>query len=120
MPRLHVFHQDLLDRLRAVPDVTAVGLVNWRPLGTMHISGDFSVEGRDGEAPFLVDKPAVSGGYFAAMGIRLSTVASSTARRRDWCSGGHCQPDRRQDLDPRKKCSAAASPCKPRPARKTG
>ena len=69
VPRLHVFHRDLLDRLRRVPDVTAVGLVNWRPLGTIHLNGDFSVE--DGEAPFLVDKPAVSGGYFAAMGIRL-------------------------------------------------
>jgi putative ABC transport system permease protein len=71
VPRLHVFHRDLLDRLRKVPDVTAVGLVNWRPLGTIHLNGDFTVEGRDGEAPFLVDKPAVSGGYFAAMGIRL-------------------------------------------------
>jgi putative ABC transport system permease protein len=71
VPRLHVFHRDLLDRLKRVPDVTAAGLVNWRPLGTMHLNGDFSVEGRDGEAPFLVDKPAVSGGYFAAMGIRL-------------------------------------------------
>jgi len=70
-PRLHVFHRDLLDRLKKVSDVTAVGLVNWRPLGTMHLNGDFSVEGKDGEAEFLVDKPTVSGGYFAAMGIRL-------------------------------------------------
>ena len=69
--RLQAFHRDLLARLRAVPDVTAVGLVNWRPLGNMHISGDFSAEGRDAEPDFLVDKPAVSGGYFAAMGIRL-------------------------------------------------
>jgi predicted permease len=69
--KLHVFHRDLLDRLKRVPDVTAVGLVNWRPLGNMQLNGDFSVEGRDGEAPFLVDKPAVSGGYFAAMRIRL-------------------------------------------------
>ena len=70
-PRLHVFHRDLLDRLKKVSDVTAVGLVNWRPLGTMHMNGDFSVEGR-GEAEFVVDKPTVSGGYFAAMGIRLA------------------------------------------------
>ena len=70
-PRLHVFHRDLLDRLRKVPGVTAVGLVNWRPLGTMHMNGDFTVEGTGGEADFLVDKPTVSGGYFAAMGIRL-------------------------------------------------
>jgi putative ABC transport system permease protein len=70
-PSLHAFHRDLLDRLRKVPDVRAVGLVNWRPLGTMHMNGDFTVEGRDGEAEFVVDKPTVSGGYFAAMGIRL-------------------------------------------------
>jgi predicted permease len=69
--RLHVFHRDLVDRLKRVPDVTAVGLVNWRPLGTIQLNGDFSVDGRDGEAPFVVEKPAVSGGYFAAMGIRL-------------------------------------------------
>ena len=69
--RLQAFHRDLLARLRAVPDVTAVGLVNWRPLGNMHISGDFSAEGRDAGPDFLVDKPAVSGGYFAGMGIRL-------------------------------------------------
>jgi putative ABC transport system permease protein len=51
--------------------VTAAGLVNWRPLGTMHMNGDFTVEGQGGEAEFLVDKPTVSAGYFAAMGIRL-------------------------------------------------
>jgi len=69
--RLHAFHQVLLERLRAVPDVAAAGLVNWRPLGTMHMSGDFAVEGRSAAPDFIVDKPAVSSGYFAAMGIRL-------------------------------------------------
>ena len=69
--RLHVFHQGLLDRLRTVPDVAAVGLVNWRPLGTMHMSGDFRVDGQGRAPDFIVDKPSVSGGYFAAMGIRL-------------------------------------------------
>jgi predicted permease len=80
--RLQAFHRDLLARLGAVPDVTAVGLVNWRPLGNMHMSGDFSVEGRDAEPDFIVDKPAVSGGYFAAMGIRL-------ARGREFDSRDH-------------------------------
>jgi putative ABC transport system permease protein len=69
--RLRVFHQGLLERLRTLPDVAAVGLVNWRPLGTMHMSGDFRVDGQGGVPDFLVDKPSVSGGYFAAMGIRL-------------------------------------------------
>ena len=71
-PRLQVFHRDLLDRVKALPEVTAVGLVNWRPLGNMHFNGDFKVEGRAGEPGFVVDIPAVSGGYFAAMGIRLN------------------------------------------------
>jgi putative ABC transport system permease protein len=70
--RLQVFHQSLLERLHTVPDLAAVGLVNWRPLGTMHMSGDFRIDGQGGVPDFIVDKPAISGGYFAAMGIRLA------------------------------------------------
>jgi putative ABC transport system permease protein len=44
--------------------------VNWRPLGNMHLHGDFQIEGR-GDPGFSVDKPTVSGGYFRGMGIRL-------------------------------------------------
>jgi putative ABC transport system permease protein len=69
--RLQQFHQRLLERLRQVPDVAAVGLVNWRPLGNMHMSGDFTVDGQGTAPDLIVDKPAVSSGYFAAMGIRL-------------------------------------------------
>ena len=68
--QLQAFHQDLLARLNALPDVASAGIVNWLPLGTMHLSGDFTVEGAP-PTDFIVDKPAVSGGYFGAMGIRL-------------------------------------------------
>lgn len=70
--KLHAFHQQTLARLSGLPDVIAAGAINWRPLGTVLIRGDFQVEGGprvpDG---FIPDKPAVSPGYFAAMGIRF-------------------------------------------------
>jgi predicted permease len=69
--RVHAFHQGLLSRLQALPDVVAAGAVNWRPLGNMHLAGDFSIEGRAPGPDVDVDKPAVSDGYFRAMGIRL-------------------------------------------------
>ncbi len=69
--RLQAFHQSMLGRLTVLPDVVAAGLVNWMPLGEMHLNGDFRVEGAAQDAPFNVDKTAVSAGYFRAMGIRL-------------------------------------------------
>jgi putative ABC transport system permease protein len=82
----HAFHQSLLERLNALPNVESVGLVNWRPLGTMHLHGDFQVEGR-GDPGFSVDKPTVSSGYFRAMGIRL--VRGRDFDARDSASGEH-------------------------------
>jgi putative ABC transport system permease protein len=70
--KLHAFHEQTLARLSGLPDVVSAGAINWRPLGTVLITGDFQVEGGptvpDG---FIPDKPAVSPGYFAAMGIRV-------------------------------------------------
>jgi putative ABC transport system permease protein len=68
---VHAFHQDMLARLAGLPDVVAAGVVNWVPLGTMHLNGDFHFEGAAREPEFNVDKTAVSPGYFRAMGIRL-------------------------------------------------
>ena len=65
------FHEGLLDRLRLLPGVVAAGAVNWLPLGTMHMSGDFVIEGQAGAPDFDADKPAVSPGYFRAMDIAL-------------------------------------------------
>lgn len=68
---LHAFHEDMLSRLGALPGVDAAGIVNWLPLGTQHLNGDFAVEGAAQNARFNVDKTAASPGYFSAMGIRL-------------------------------------------------
>jgi putative ABC transport system permease protein len=70
--KLQAFHQETLLKLSTLPGVLGSGAVNFRPLGTMLISGDFQIEG----GPPVVgdiraDKPAVSAGYFSAMGIRL-------------------------------------------------
>ena len=70
-PRLHAFHQDMLARLSKLPDVVAAGSVNWLPLGNEHLNGDFRIAGDTENPRFNVDKPAVSPGYFRAMGIRL-------------------------------------------------
>jgi putative ABC transport system permease protein len=67
----------MLDRLSALPGVTAAGAVNWRPLGGFLIQGDFQIEGGPAD---LADKPTVSPGYFHAMGIRLLRGRDFTGR----------------------------------------
>jgi len=69
--QLHAFHQEMLARLSHVPDVVAAGVVNWLPLGDLHLNGDFTIEGPAETPRFNVDKPTVSPGYFRAMGIRV-------------------------------------------------
>jgi putative ABC transport system permease protein len=79
--RVHAFHGRLLERLAQIPGVRAVGAISFRPMGSMGIMGDFNVEGGpplpDG---YWVDKPTVSPGYFAAMGIRLLSGRDFTPR----------------------------------------
>ena len=66
------FHARLLERMSAIPGVASAGAVNWQPLGDALIVGDFHIEGRpDSPDVNMVDKPAVTPGYFATMGIRL-------------------------------------------------
>jgi len=67
----HAFHREILARLSALPGVEVAALVNWLPLGEMHLNGDFRIEGNPQTPAFNVDKPAVSPGYFRAMGIRV-------------------------------------------------
>ena len=69
--RAQAFHTEMLARLATLPEVDAVGAINWRPLGDMIISGDFSADGIVPTRSINVDKPAVSPGYFRAMGIRV-------------------------------------------------
>ena len=66
------FHTRLLERLTRIPGAKVVGAVSYRPMGGMGAMGDFKVEGPSAMPKgFSVDKPTVSPGYFAAMGIRL-------------------------------------------------
>jgi putative ABC transport system permease protein len=66
------FHTHLLERLSEIPGVISTGAINWLPLGDALIHGDFHLDGGP-ESPDLrvVDKPAVSPGYFSTMGMRL-------------------------------------------------
>ena len=68
---IHRFQSDVLERLAALPGVSHASVVNWRPFGTMLISGDFQAEGVKVPDGANVDKPAVSPGYFATMGIPI-------------------------------------------------
>jgi predicted permease len=66
------FHARALAKLANIPGVLASGAVNWLPLGTALIQGDFHLEGgRRLPSGYIVDKPAVSPEYFRVMGIRL-------------------------------------------------
>src|SRR5690242_1156436 len=70
--RLQAFHTALLERLTRIPGASAVGAVAFRPMSGAGIMGDFVVEGPT-PLPhgYTVDKPTVSPGYFAALGIRI-------------------------------------------------
>jgi len=70
--RLQAFHTALLERLARIPGAGRVGAVSFRPMGDVGIMGDFEVEGPT-PLPhgYTVDKPTVSPGYFAALGIRI-------------------------------------------------
>jgi len=99
--RLQAFHTALLERLTQIPGVSAVGAVAFRPMSDVGIMGDFVVDGPTSlPHGYTVDKPTVSPGYFAAMGIRLlagrdftpadragapgAVVVSQTVARRLW------------------------------------
>jgi len=72
-PALHGFREDAVSRLAHLPGVSSAAAVNWRPLGGALIKGTFVVgDGRrlkNGEG--WASKPAVTPGYFHAMGIRV-------------------------------------------------
>ena len=102
--RQQAFHSALLERLANMPGAAAVGAASFRPMSEVGIMGTFVVEG-DSPLPrgYSVDKPTVSPGYFAALGIRMIAgrdftpadragapgvvVVSETVARRLWPSG---------------------------------
>jgi putative ABC transport system permease protein len=65
------FDNDVLERISNLNGVTAVGLVNWLPMSNALIQGDFKLAGQQPPPDAIVAKPAVSPGYFRAMGIPL-------------------------------------------------
>jgi len=70
--RIQAFHTALVERLARIPGATRVGAVSFRPMEEVGIMGDFWVEGATPfPHGFSVDKPTVSPGYFAALGIRM-------------------------------------------------
>jgi len=69
---IQAFDRSLLAKLSNLPGVIAAGAVNWMPLQTFLVQGDFHLDGgRNLPSDFLVAKPAVSPDYFRVMGIRL-------------------------------------------------
>jgi predicted permease len=65
-------HLDFMDRLRALPGVTTVGVVNNIPLDEGTGRGRFLSDGMDpSEGGTVLDQNFTGGDYFAAMGITL-------------------------------------------------
>jgi len=69
------FIDELVRRVKALPGVRAAGVTQTLPLTGINDQGGFRVEGRPDPAPGTqepyANRPHVSPGYFAAMGIRL-------------------------------------------------
>ncbi len=65
------FDNEVLKRIANLGGVTAVGLVNWLPMSDALAWGDFKLPGRQLPPDASANKPAVSPGYFRAMGIPL-------------------------------------------------
>jgi putative ABC transport system permease protein len=69
--QIHRFDNDMLQRIANVSGVTAVGLINLLPMSDFLVQGDFKLAGQQLPPDALAVKPAVSPGYFRAMGIPL-------------------------------------------------
>ena len=65
------FDDEVLERISRLNGVTAAGLVNWLPMSDALIQGDFKLGDQQPPPNVLAVKPAVSPGYFRAMGIPL-------------------------------------------------
>ncbi len=82
------FFRALLERVSALPGVRAAGVVSRVPLGGGSTNGNYSVVGRaalDDEHQIYAEKRVVSGGYFAALQIRMvrGRAFSDTDRTRE-------------------------------------
>jgi putative ABC transport system permease protein len=70
----NAFFQDVLERISALPGVTAAGGVNASPISGGGMTNSFEIEGRPsaraGESP-EAEFEIISPGYFRAMGVKL-------------------------------------------------
>ena len=75
VPQLTAFFNQTMERLRTLPGVRNVGMVNYLPFyGGLGAGTGFTIEGRPAPAPGDIpttDVRVTDGGYFAAMGIPL-------------------------------------------------
>jgi putative ABC transport system permease protein len=79
--QIQEFHERSLAKLANLPGVLGAAAVNWMPLGSLLMKGDFKLEGGRQLPPrYLADKPSVSPDYFRVMGIRLLSGRSFTER----------------------------------------
>ena len=69
--RIYQFDNEILERIAKVNGVTAAGLVNLLPMSDFLVQGDFKLGDQQRPPEVLAVKPAVSPGYFHAMGIPL-------------------------------------------------
>jgi putative ABC transport system permease protein len=69
--RIQRFDNQVLQRISHLNGVTAAGLVNWLPMSNALIQGDFKLGDQQAPPDIIAVKPAVSPGYFRAMGIPL-------------------------------------------------
>jgi predicted permease len=69
LAEMRAFSSAVLEGIRHTPAVTESGAVNLLPIGGPLLSGDFILEGVPQPRDFTAVKPAVSPGYFPAMGI---------------------------------------------------
>lgn len=69
---MQAFDANVLSRLSKLPGVIAAGAVNWMPLQSALVQGNFHLASESKLLRhFVVAKPAVSPDYFRVMGIRL-------------------------------------------------
>jgi putative ABC transport system permease protein len=71
LAEMRAFSSAVLEGIRHTPAVVESGCVNLLPIGGPMLSGDFTLEGVPRPRGFTAVKPAVSPGYFAAMGIPM-------------------------------------------------
>jgi len=71
LERLKSFHQQVLEKLKALPEISSAAAVNWLPFGHALVTTTFGAEGQDIFDHTIVCRVGVSHEYFQTMGIRL-------------------------------------------------